>query len=161
MGRKRNRPGHRPTVSSQTSITADSGRFMCPRSSVVRTDHPTHPVISQYYREVLTLRQYLLRQLPVSSKSRRRRIASLGISKATDSRDKSLAGLLDSTLVGVLKQSSPKDDSNRRRDYLAFTQSQSRSILASTDTGPNSPQSEVSFRDAPFGLFSRVTLTLG
>lgn len=143
MGKKRNRPGNGPTVSSQTSITAASARFMCPKSPVVRTDYPTHPVISQYYREVLTLRQYLLRQLPGSSKLRRRRIASLGVSKATDPHDESLAGLLDSTLIGVLKQSSPKDDSDRRRDYLAFTQSQSRSILESTDTGPNSPQSEV------------------
>lgn len=143
MGKKRTRPGKSrgPTASSQ-STTTGSARFKCLKSPVARTDQPTHPVISLYYRELLTLRQYLLRQLPVSSKLRRRRIASLGASRA-ETGDEALVTLLDSTLVGVLKQSTPKDDSDRQRDYRAFTQSQSRSILASTDTGPVSPQSEV------------------
>ncbi|KAJ6121653.1 Telomere reverse transcriptase [Penicillium capsulatum] len=143
MGKKRRRPRKSgPAVSSQ-SITAGPGRFSCPKGPVARTDHPTHPVISLYYRELWTLRQYLLHQLPSSSKLRRRRIASLGVHKTTESRDEPLVALLDSTLVGVLKQSSPKDDSARRQDYIAFRESQSHSILASTDTGATSPQSEV------------------
>lgn len=149
MGKKRKRPGKSrqdrgPTAPSQPSITASPGRFKCPKAPAARNDQTSHPVISLYYREVLTLRHYLLRQLPISSKLRRRRIASLGSSTAAEHGEtQPLAELLDATLVGVLKQPSPKIDSGRQRDYRAFTQSQSRSILVSTDTGPTSPQSEV------------------
>lgn len=156
MGKKRKRPGksrqeHSPTARSQPRITASAspGRLKYPNPPVTRNkpNHTAHPVISLYYREVLTLRHYLLRQLPTSSKSRRRRIASLGSSTVPEHGEtKPLSDLLDATLVGVLKQPSPKVDSERQRDYRAFTQSQSRSVLVSTDTGPTSPQSEVWLR---------------
>lgn len=130
MGKKRKRPAKGPAKGRATA------------SEPLALDQTTHPVISLYYRQLLTLRQYLLNQLPITSKSRRRRITSL----STSSQDRNtavLAALLDSTLVGVLKDRSPSIDSERQRDYRAFTQSQSRSTLISTDTGPNSPQSEV------------------
>lgn len=143
MGKKRKRPGKdRGPTSSQASITAAPGRFKFSRDSVARTNCTTHPVISLYYRQVLTLRHYLLDQLPVSSRLRRRRITSLR-SSPERSNVQPLADLLDSTLVGVLKERSPKIDSERQRVYREFTQSQSRSVLVSTDTGPTSPQSEV------------------
>ncbi|KAJ5147503.1 hypothetical protein N7526_000855 [Penicillium atrosanguineum] len=144
MGKKRKRPGkavRQGPAPSRPSNSASSRRFKSPKAPDTRNGQTTHPVISLYYRELLTLRQYLLTHLPVSSKLRRRRIASLASSTAEPT--SSLAHLLDSTLVGVLKQSTPKVDSERQRDYRAFTQSQSRSILVSTDTGPTSPQSEV------------------
>lgn len=144
---KRKRPGkagrNGPTASSQPSNTASPGRFKSLNAPDARNGQITHPVISLYYREVLTLRQYLLSHLPVTSKLRRRRIASLATSQTVEPSTRSLAELLGSTLIGVLKQSTPKVDSERQRDYRAFTQSQSRSILVSTDTGPSSPQSEV------------------
>ncbi|CEO58739.1 hypothetical protein PMG11_03444 [Penicillium brasilianum] len=151
MGKKRKRPVKDcgPTPASQPSITASPGRFKVAKVPVSQDDQmTTHPVISLYYRQVLTLRQYLLRQLPASSKLRRRRIASLrplGSPSIADLEDSvsPLAELLDSTLVGVLKDPSAKVDSDRQRDFRAFTQSQSRSILVSTDTGPTSPQAEV------------------
>ncbi|KAJ5391980.1 hypothetical protein N7509_007470 [Penicillium cosmopolitanum] len=143
MAKKRKRPGHRPTSQPQTCISS-SRRF----NPAGRNPHPTHPVISLYYRDVFTLRQYLLRRLPLSSKLRRRRIASLGVvaSDAAATKDPishPLVDLLDTTLVGVLKQPSPKLASERQQAYCAFTQSQSRSILVGTDTGPVAPQSEL------------------
>ncbi|KAJ5166723.1 uncharacterized protein N7482_005504 [Penicillium canariense] len=152
MGKKRKRPGKNrgPTASSQTSSTASPGRFKAGDAPPRNNHNTTHPVISLYYRQVLTLRQYLLRQLPASSKLRRRRIASLrppdrssSIPERGHDHVQPLADLLDSTLVGELKEPSPKINCERERDYRAFTQSQSRSILVSTDTGPTSPQSEV------------------
>jgi len=148
MSKKRKRPGKAgcnggPTVSSQPSNTSSSDRFKSSKAPNAPSNQITHPVISLYYREVLNLRQYLLSQLPVSSKLRRRRIASLRTSQTAEPSARSLADLLDSTLIGVLKWSTPNVDSERQRDYRAFTQSQSRSILVSTDTGPTSPQSEV------------------
>lgn len=95
-----------------------------------------HPVISLYYPHVLSLRQYLLRQLPVSSKLRRRRIASLSPSAGSADQPthshSDLPRLLDTTLVGVLHDSSPLVSQERQRDLLAFTQSQSGSQLGST-----------------------------
>lgn len=145
MGKKRKRPikSKGLAASSQTSSTAAPGRFKPSVSAAPNSQSTTHPVISLYYRQVLTLRQYLLNQLPISSKSRRRRIASLSASSQDGPHCAALSALLDSTLVGVLKERSPSVDSNRQREYRAFTQSQSRSILASTDTGPDCPQSEV------------------
>ncbi|KAJ5663924.1 hypothetical protein N7507_004655 [Penicillium longicatenatum] len=143
MGKKRKRPVKDPgPTSSQASITAAPGRFKPSKDPVARNTRTTHPVISLYYRQVLTLRQYLLGQLPISSKLRRRRITSLR-SSSERSNVQPLADLLDYTLVGVLKEPSPKIDSERQRIYREFTQSQSRSVLVSTDTGPTSPQSEV------------------
>ena len=142
MGKKRKRPiKDRGPPSSHPSITSSPRRFRNPTPSTGRT---SHPVISLYYRQVVTLREYLLEHLPVTSKSRRRRI--LAGSRADDpasQTSQTLAHLLDSTLVGVLKESSPTLNSERQKEYLSFTQSQSRSILVSTDTGPTCPQSEV------------------
>lgn len=152
MGKKRKRPvkGRGPPAASQPSITASPGCFKAANAPASQNDQTkTHPVISLYYRQVFTLRQYLLRQLPTTSKSRRRRIASLRPSGSAGKAEQDghtvspLADLLDSTLVGVLKEPSAKVNSDRKRDYQVFTQSQSRSILSSTDTGPTSPQSEV------------------
>ena len=147
MAKKRKRPGHlRPTSQPQASIVSSPNRFRPAPARNGRGHHPTtHPVISLYYRDVLTLRQYLLCRLPGSSKLRRRRIASVGsASNSADHNSQSLATLLDTTLVGVLKQPSTKLASERQQAYRAFTQSQSRSVLVSTDTGPVAPQSEVS-----------------
>ena len=93
----------------------------------------THPVISLYYRQILPLRLYLLRNLPGASKVRRRRIASLGVSKCPDT-DSNLVRLLDTTLVGVVHESPTVESQRRCRDLLAFTQSQSQSQLESTCT---------------------------
>ncbi|KAJ6013379.1 hypothetical protein N7540_007970 [Penicillium herquei] len=140
MGKKRKRSRKTEhTPASQTSIT--TGRFKS-FHPIARDSHTTHPVISLYYRQVFSLRQYLLNQLPTTSKLRRRRITSLR-SSPDRSNIQPLVDLLDTTLVGVLNESSPTVQSERQKEYRAFTQSQSRSVLVSTDTGPTSPQSEV------------------
>lgn len=144
MGKKRKRSikDRGPTPSSHIGITG-TRRF---RSSTPNPRETSHPVISLYYRKVVSLRDYLLQQLPVTSKSRRRRILTLGSRTDTESQmSLSLAQLLDSTLVGVLQvqDSCPIFTSQRQKEYWSFNESQSRSLLASTDTGPSCPQSEV------------------
>ncbi|KAG2412542.1 hypothetical protein HFD88_010099 [Aspergillus terreus] len=104
----------------------------------------SHPVISLYYPQVLTLRQYLLQQIPVSSKSRRRRIASVradGSDTETEG-DHGLANLLDRTLVGVSKESPPTSTPENRRELARFSQSQSRSVEDS-NVGPVCAQTEI------------------
>lgn len=130
MAKKRKRP-------SLPVANASPARRM---SSTTTAQSLAHPVISLYYSRVASLRQYLLRLLPASSKSRRRRIAHLHSSGAADCPDKALVHLLDTTLVGELKESSTVDQT-RLQDWAAWSQSQNR--LQSTDTGPACPQSEV------------------
>lgn len=136
MAKKRKRPNRHPPIVNKT-----------PPNPRTTTTDPTHPVISLYYPHVFTLRQYLLRQLPVSSKLRRRRIASL--SEVTAAKDEyhrwsahvpGLVHLLDTTLVGVLHESPPTISQERRRDFAAFTELQSQS---GSHLGSTSAQSEV------------------
>ncbi|PYI10604.1 hypothetical protein BO78DRAFT_360710 [Aspergillus sclerotiicarbonarius CBS 121057] len=151
MGKKRKRPvkGDRaPDKSSQTGTTSTCFENQSSLARAHAEEH-AHPVISLYYPQVVTLRQYLLRQIPLFSKSRRRRIVSVrgdqspvGISN--DSRSGAqLAKLLDTTLVGILTESPPTCNEERRQELAAFTQSQSRSELASTDTGSPCAQAEI------------------
>ena len=154
MAKKRKRP------CSQKKNTLP---YNCHTNANIHHAHNTvhHPVISLYYRQVLTLRQYLLCQLPLSSKVRRRRVASFGIAPATGSiaspatakngdhhgpADPGLAHvpdlvrLLDTTLVGVLHELPETVSQERRRDLVAFTQSQSQS---QSQLGGTCAQSEV------------------
>ncbi|PWY69518.1 hypothetical protein BO70DRAFT_147445 [Aspergillus heteromorphus CBS 117.55] len=136
MGKKRKRPvkGDRAQDnSSQTDVTTAPTCFR--NQSGLSPDHPaehSHPVISLYYPQVVTLRQYLLRQISTSSSDDR-----------SETQLRGLANLLDSTLVGILKESPPTCNQERRQEFVAFTQSQSRSGLTSTDTGPPCAQAEV------------------
>ncbi|KAJ5817557.1 reverse transcriptase [Penicillium robsamsonii] len=142
MAKKRKRPIKDRGPASHIGITT-APRFRTPHAPISHAK-TSHPVISLYYRQVVPLREFLLQQLPVTSKSRRRRILTLDSPENQDTNaSQTLAELLDSTLVGVLKQSSPTLNSERQKEYSSFNASQSRSILASTDTGPTCPQSEV------------------
>jgi telomerase reverse transcriptase len=154
MGKKRKRP---------QKATASQGP---PPNKITRKNKDgvsavhVHPVLSRYYPRVVTLRQYLLEELPSSSKARRRRIISLGKPKQArgaetgvsasdestqrhDETGRDLAHLLDSMLVGIKKDVSPAILEARRRELLAFMQSEERSILC-TDTEQQSAQSEAS-----------------
>ncbi|KAB8238673.1 uncharacterized protein BDW43DRAFT_121394 [Aspergillus alliaceus] len=145
MGKKRKRPikkgqsrEYLPQVSTQTSSRVG---VPCVLSKDAASEY-SHPVISIYYRQVVTLRQYLLKQIPLSSKSRRRRIASVPTYDPTNSGLGGLSQLLDTTLVGVLKEPTPARSQELRRELADFTASQDRSLLISTDTGPPCPQAE-------------------
>ncbi|KAJ0418074.1 hypothetical protein BJY00DRAFT_288566 [Aspergillus carlsbadensis] len=143
MGKKRKRPvKDDPThpKPSKQPIKAPS----IPYSKLNDSDavEICHPVISQYYRQVVTLRQYILQRIPQSSKGRRRRIAAIqsdGTHSGTN--EESLAHLLGTTLVGVWTELPLAQSEERRRDLIAYTQTQRTQI--GTDTGPASPQSAV------------------
>ncbi|KAE8164338.1 hypothetical protein BDV40DRAFT_116927 [Aspergillus tamarii] len=149
MGKKRKRPIKNgqaredlPQLSFQTSTRGKVTNVPGESSS-----ERTHPVISIYYRRVVTLRQYLLERIPKSSKSRRRRIASVPSHDPSSDgdQDKELSRLLDTTLVGILKEPTAGCDQERRQELAEFTASLDRSLLTSTDTGPPCPQAEVRF----------------
>lgn len=151
MGKKRKRP--------QKATTPQDGPINKRQRTATTSVTIEHPVLSRYYRRVVTLRQYLLEELPSSSKARRRRITSAGkrdenkktglnVSAIAASTQGSADGginfarFLDSTLVGLLHCPSPAELEARQREYAIFSQSEERSLLG-TDTGPCNHQSEV------------------
>lgn len=75
-----------------------------------------HQLLSGYYKTVSTLRAFLVANLPVSSRIRRRRLLLHG-------RDQESC-LLDTCLVGLLKEPSPSTKQDRKLDFQSFTQSQ-------------------------------------
>ncbi|CAI6341564.1 unnamed protein product [Periconia digitata] len=97
------RPSKRPRQAANQSPTATTSCIQ-------------HPVLARLYPKVVSLRHYLLSQLPTSSKNRRRKIAHLGVQQVPDNGDDKndnsvdistsaidteVAKLLDSILVGV------------------------------------------------------------
>lgn len=137
MARKRKRdPEYRsPPVPSKKAKT---------RRGSFNDEAPTqHPVLRLYYPKVLTLRQYLLSQLPASSKSRRKKITflrplstttnqidaeprilhSTALSKDETAEDREiLVKLLDTTLIGVPSQKRAPDEQIIHNDFVAFSQ---------------------------------------
>ncbi|KAI9374345.1 hypothetical protein BJX61DRAFT_314572 [Aspergillus egyptiacus] len=142
MGKKRKRP-----LKNKTHGESKQHPYRVDGSITPSEPEVSHPVLSLYYYQVVTLRQYILQRIPRSSKSRRRRIAAVRSDNAVDgSTDRGhgqdLAGLLDTTLVGIRDELSPTHCQERRRDFIAHTQAQVVSQL-NTDTGPQSLQSEI------------------
>ena len=97
------------------------------------TDKETHPqtpveheLLSRYYPILVTLRQYALSKLPVSSRLRRKKLATVGLSVSSrnseiSNTERGLAHLLDTTLVGL------KDDPESVKDdhweqWVTFSQ---------------------------------------
>ena len=94
--------------------------------------------VSSYYPRVLSLRAYVLSHLPVTSRRHRRSL---------ENADKNLLGaelnyLLDSTLIGVLKEAAPAIDSIRTQELLAFSQQK-----RAAQTGTAGPPSTSTIRE--------------
>ncbi|KGQ00641.1 hypothetical protein PAAG_12683 [Paracoccidioides lutzii Pb01] len=125
-----------------------------------------HPVLSLYYPRIMTLRDYLHAQLPASSKSRRRKIASIGLNNQPGTRHtmfsltlpprspsssiprthdetQIIADVLDSTFVCILKESDRAINNARQKEFAAYIQSQVRSSLEYTDIGATISQSDI------------------
>ncbi|KAI0409745.1 hypothetical protein F4802DRAFT_161281 [Xylaria palmicola] len=85
-----------------------------------------HPVLSQYYPQVQSLRDYVLNKLPSSSRIRRRKVSAVGIANGSSNMplnqvEQSLGALLDTTLVGLSK-STTGEESNRMDGWRNFSQ---------------------------------------
>jgi hypothetical protein len=82
-----------------------------------------HLVLRCFYPALCTLRQHLLSCLPTASRSRRRRLSTLGSQNhGEDETDVELAKLLDSTLVGVPRHVDAANTTERDHDVDCFTQ---------------------------------------
>ncbi|KAI1760461.1 hypothetical protein GGR53DRAFT_509611 [Hypoxylon sp. FL1150] len=96
-----------------------------------------HAVLSQFYSQVLTLRQYVLSRLPPTSRLRRRKVTAVGIidktpGSPTSDIERSLGVLLDSTLIGVPKESVTLED-DRLEGWKNFSQKGDESYVTLSD----------------------------
>lgn len=87
-----------------------------------------HPLLKQYYREVKTLREYVLHRLPTTSRLRRRRLAEL------ESANVDFRHLLNHTFVGLLTTASTPALTSREQAYVEFTTTQRASRSGSATT---------------------------
>lgn len=131
-----------------------------------------HPALCLYYPQVVTLQDYLLSKLPASSVSRREKIATIGkgeqrplkvgqnisetagqqASRLSDhhaesgggirDRERNLAKLLKTTLVGLVHDVPPDVATSRQKDFVSFSQQVSL-ISGSSVGGASTTQSEV------------------
>lgn len=133
-----------------------------------------HPALCLYYPHVVTLQEYLLSKLPATSVSRREKIATIGreeqrplkvdqsvseneaqqASRLSDrhvegecrirDRERNLAKLLKTTLIGLLNDLPPDVATSRQKDFVSFSQ-QVNLISGSSVGGASTTQSEVGF----------------
>lgn len=85
-------------------------------ASVVRRD-----LLEHHYQYVATLREYLLCKLPSPSRLRRRKIAHIGRKDDCTPKERALADLLDTTLVGC-DIPSQQHDPTLWATWLSFSQ---------------------------------------
>ncbi|KAF2842799.1 hypothetical protein M501DRAFT_28316 [Patellaria atrata CBS 101060] len=110
-----------------------------------------HPVLSCFYHNILTLRQYLLSRLPETSKRRRRAITLFGFEdvdiqscpRSADIPRKDILRLLDTTIVGFDNGIVPCRDDDYEHDLAVFSQQVPGSSLGSTLAPGDTLQSEI------------------
>ena len=125
MARKRKRPSQVAWAEPQSHKRAKTNRpsSTC-KQGVLAKLSPRHSVLKSYYPRVLSLREFLLEKLPPTSKFRRRQLN--GIGSGSRKCGNGHINYMDTTLVGVLRESDAFTEETRRRDFLAFTQSQQK-----------------------------------
>ncbi|KAI1132094.1 hypothetical protein F5Y10DRAFT_17018 [Nemania abortiva] len=106
------RPRKRKRRDSADDITTDNRSYTKKKKkkddSHLVGSRVQHAVLSHYYPQVQSLRDYVIAQLPSSSRVRRRKISTVGVvSKSPNSPlsdvERSLGALLDTTLIGIPK----------------------------------------------------------
>ena len=110
-----------------------------------------HALLTHYYLETQTLRQYALLELPPSSRIRRRKIASVGLGhlspeKSPTEDELALGELLDTTIVARRQQAEDdRDDDHRWQQWVGFSQKGDESNVTLSDglKGSIYSQSEV------------------
>ena len=138
--RKRSRPleeGHKPAKVEKEAIIPVK-----------------HPALGLYYRQIWTLKDYLLSKLPSTSKARRRKILSIlpitanshnnndEENSALSQNRHCLSKLLNDTLVCAVHERTPTPESSRMKDFGAFSQ-HFNSIAGSSVGGSTSSLSEL------------------
>ena len=175
MARKRKRPESHRTIGIRTH---PSKRVKLDSGDNAASTSVHQPTLRLFYSHVLTLREYLLARLPKSSKTRRRRLASVGRnasvfqnSEDTDvapegtaenllkqdspaERDMSLATVLNRTLICTRDVPARRCDEARAKDFECFSQQISLNAASSLGQRTSSQSELVDF--AIWLLFHKI-----
>ncbi|KAI9674434.1 MAG: hypothetical protein M1817_001772 [Caeruleum heppii] len=164
MARKRKRRQSRPLSPLKRTRTSQEA----PHNRTLSNNSPLkHPLLSLYYPRLVTLRHHLLSVLSVTSKARRRRLASVGLTGTAhadglasshsdpNSWETDLAQLLDGCLVGTSATRIPEFDENLKG--LSFFSQQHKEDTALDDVLANHACSHSEIIDyALWTLFYKV-----
>ena len=92
-----------------------------------------HPILTQYYPTVLTLREYVLSRLPSTSRIRRKKIFRIGRGPSPLSETETrVSHLLDTTLVGAPEISKEQLD-ERWKERVTYSQMNEESEVTLSD----------------------------
>ena len=106
----------------------------------------THPVLSQYYASVSTLREYVLSRLPSTSRIRRNKVRRVGRGPGPlTERETRLSHLLDTTWVGAPEISREQLD-DRWNGRVPYSQTNEESNVTLSDVLGNSTFSQAEVR---------------
>lgn len=174
-GRKRKRHG-RVEIESRKKARIEAG-------DVAEVQTIEHPTLRRYYRQISTLRSYLIARLPDQAKSRRRKIKAAGrvkdgsadigiapgeaggtapassrhpnrLGRGSGDGQTRLAALLDNTLVCNPETSiSPLKDS-REKDFMKFSQQAEISFGSTLDGGTTSISDVSNSENPPAYIFA-------
>lgn len=153
---------------AKTAVDEANKRPILPDSSNAPVNVVRQSLLSRFYPEVLTLREYLLVKLPSNSRIRRKKVLSAGrrgldqqIEGTIDDADGIVGSFLDSTLVGIPHYSPPSE--YRATRWHSFTNQADVSELDVTvtpfDLGHS--QSEVRFVDCFVTIAKRMLSDCG
>lgn len=139
-------PHHGQPPLKKPKTGSSSGRLQVPGAV-------KHALLAQYYQTTLTLRHYLLDNLPAASRLRRRKIAAVGSEPSTanhpDGIRAQLARLLDTTLVGHTvspKELAKAQSESRLQQWIDYSQKDDSHVtLSGGDASAIHFQSEVRF----------------
>ncbi|QDS67468.1 hypothetical protein FKW77_000863 [Venturia effusa] len=136
MGAKRRRPSQHGKVSKKPKI-------LSAESTEQKSSCANHPVLKHYFRNVLTLREYIVSQFALTKNPREEYISRYGIPGWSQQDTQAIGNLLDTTTVAfndVKNRSSLQE--RRARDLAIFTQQLPSSTLGNNADPGNPLQTE-------------------
>jgi telomerase reverse transcriptase len=139
--RKRDRGNHKDAPAAKRPTKPSS--LGSPTDAVIAVKRD---LLEQCYPFVQSLRQYLLAKLPLSSRLRRKKIASLSSTASPANAETSLGHLLDTTLVATFEQADAAKESPDLRWELwqSFSQKDDSYVTISDSSAAVFSQAEVS-----------------
>lgn len=130
MGRKRKASRNEDTLLPRKKPKTKSS----PLASAPSCRSNSRPILlSQFYRDVFTLREYFASNFPASH-PRRRRILSFQSTKPLLQAENEQDNLLDNIIVGATGEQPQEAQAAREKDFIAFSHSQQRSTSSTSST---------------------------
>ena len=108
-----------------------------PKLANTQSKPQTWLLLQQYYPDVQTLRDYLVSQIPATSKHRRRRLIRYGLEPSEPEAcadDENLVQLLDNVIVASHGHSKSAGRAPIERDLVVFTQQLSEPVVTNNST---------------------------